>query len=191
MLEQVTAPEHAPRDRSADANPCDRLFPAVYDELRRIAHRHMLRERHGHVLDTTALVHECYLNLADRTTPSWDDRAHFLAIASKAMRHILIDYARRRKAQKRGGDRHRVTLEDRMVAVDAQAAELLSLDEALTALARRHARMATVVERRFFGGMTISETAASLDVSTRTVEKDWTRAKAYLRRALAPQQHTS
>ena len=166
----------------------DRLFPAVYDELRRIARHHMQRERAGHTLGTTALVHECYLNLVDQTRTSWQDRTHFYAVASKAMRHILIDYARRRTAQKRGGDRNQVTLDDAMAAVETQAAELMALDEALTALAERHPRMAQVVECRFFGGMTVKEIAAALDVSARTVERDWTRAKAYLHQALAAEE---
>ena len=170
---------------SDERDAFDRLFPAVYDELHRIAHRHMQRERSDHTLGTTALVHECYLSLVDQTRTSWQDRTHFYAVASKAMRHILIDYARRRMAQKRGGKRDRVPLDDAMAAVETQAAELLSLDEALTALAERHARMAQVVECRFFGGMTVKEIAATLDVSKRTVERDWTRAKAYLHQALA------
>ncbi len=163
----------------------DRLYPAVYAELRRIAHRHVRRERNGHTLHTTALVHECYLRLVDGTQATWQDRAHFLAVASKVMRHILIDYARRRTAQKRGGERRRVTLDNEVLAVEAQAGELISLDEALSALAQRHVRMAEVVECRFFGGMTVKETAAALDVSLRTVERDWTRAKAHLHQALA------
>lgn len=164
----------------------DRLFPAVYDELHRIAHRQLQRERSGHTLDTTSLVHECYLNLIDRTRSSWNDRAHFLAVAAKAMRHILIDYARNKAAQKRGGERRRVTLEAETLAVEAQAVELISLDRALSELARRHARLGAVVECRFFGGMTVDETAAALDVSKRTVERDWTRAKAYLQQELHP-----
>ncbi len=167
----------------------DRLFPSVYEELRRIAHYRLQHERSGHTLNTTALVHECYLNLIDRTRSSWQDRAHFLAVAAKAMRHILIDYARRRNAQKRGGGQRPVALEDEMGAVAAQAAELISLDDALTALADRHARMAEVVECRFFGGMTVKETAAALNVSERTVERDWTRAKAYLYQMLQPGMH--
>lgn len=185
-------PDHAPitellRARGTDADVADRLFPVVYDRLRCIAQRHMQRERQGHTLGATGLVHECYLKVVDQTQTTWEDRAHFFAVASKAMRHILIDYARRRTAQKRGGDRHRVTLDAGMGAVEMQAAELISLDEALTALAERHARMARVVECRFFGGMTVKETAEALDVSARTVERDWARARAYLARALRPE----
>lgn len=171
-----------------DSGAFDRLFPAVYDELRRIAHRHMQRERSGHTLTTTALVHECYLNLADQTRTSWQNRAHFFAVASTAMRHLLIDYARRRTAQKRGGDRNRISLDEAMpntLSVNqTDAAELISLDDALTALAQEHARMTRVVECRFFGEMTVKETASALDVSTRTVERDWTRAKAHLAQML-------
>ena len=184
MLDQLQAARRSAPHRNGGSDALDQLFPVVYDELCHIAHRHLLRERSGHTLSTTALVHECYLNLADRTLTAWQDRAHFLAIASKAMRRLLIDYARRRNAQKRGGNQARITFDDGLVSVQAQAAELLSLDEALSALAERHARMAEVVECRFFGGMTVKETASALDVSTRTVEADWTRAKAYLRRAL-------
>lgn len=169
---------------AGEGDAFDRLFPAVYEELRAIAQRHMQRERAGHTLAATALVHECYLNLADLTRSSWQDRAHFFAIASRAMRHILIDYARRRAALKRGGDRREVTLDDAMGAAEEDAAELLALDDALTELSSRHERMARVVECRFYGGMTVAETAAVLDVSPRTVERDWTRAKAHLRRAL-------
>ncbi len=190
MPDQAHITELLRRYGDDERDAFDRLFPAVYDELRRIAHRHMQRERAGHTLGTTALVHECYLGLVDQTRTSWNDRAHFFAVASTAMRHLLIDYARRRTAQKRGGKRKRVTLDDAMVAAETEAAELISLDKALTALSEKHARMGRVVECRFFGGMTVEETAAALDASARTVERDWTRAKAYLRQALANDEAT-
>lgn len=162
----------------------DQLLPLVYDDLRRIAQNQLRRERSGHTLSPTALVHESYLNLVNRSDCSWNDRAHFFAVAARAMRHVLIDYARKRNAQKRGGSRHRITLDDRMVAVDEQTADLLALDDALDRLAQRDPRMVSVVECRFFGGMTLEETAEALDVSVRTVQRDWTRAKAYLHQML-------
>ena len=162
----------------------ERLLPLVYEDLRRMARRHLRGERPGHTLSTTDLVHESYLNLVDRSRGSWNDRAHFFAVAARAMRHVLIDYARKRNAQKRGGGRDRVPLDPRMVSIDEDAADLLALDEALTALADHDARLVKVVECRFFGGLTVDETASALDVSKRTVERDWTRAKAYLQHML-------
>jgi RNA polymerase sigma factor (TIGR02999 family) len=167
-----------------DDGAFDKLFPLVYDDLRRIARRLLRRERAHHTLGTTALVHECYLNLVDRTQCSLTDRAHFFAVAARAMRHLLIDYARRRNAQKRGGSRTRVPLDDAMISVEAQAADLLALDRALDRLADHSPRMVCIVECRFFGGLTVKETARALDVSPRTVQRDWTRAKAHLQRAL-------
>jgi len=162
----------------------DRLFPLVYDELKRIAHLHLRKERSSHTLNTTGLVHECYLSLAQHQG-SWQDRAHFSAVASRAMRRILVDYARRRNAQKRGGSvQKRVTLDDRLISVEQQAADLLVMDEALTQLSSHDDRIGRLVECRFFGGMTIEETAAVLDISVRTAHRDWQRAKAYLNRAL-------
>jgi RNA polymerase sigma factor (TIGR02999 family) len=162
----------------------DRLFPLVYDELRRIAHHLLRRERADHTFSTTALVHECYIKLADRTECSFQDRAHFFAVAARAMRHLLIDYARKRSAQKRGGNRRRVTLDQEMISIEEQAADLLALDQALDELTDRSPRMGRIVECRFFGGLTVQETAEALGVSPRTVQRDWTRAKAYLHRAL-------
>lgn len=174
-------------DRGAgDKQALDRLFPLIYDELRQIARRHLRGERHDHTLNTTALVHESYLNLVGQTQMSVSDRAHFLAVASTAMRHILIDHARRRRAQKRGGDRIQVSLSDAAVEMADQTTELLALDQALTELSERSPRLGQVVECRVFGGLTVRETAEALSVSPRTVERDWTRAKAYLYRALQP-----
>lgn len=174
-----------------DTGAFDRLVPLVYDDLRRIAHRHLASEREGHTLNTTALVHEAYLRLVDRTRASWTDRAHFYAVASRVMRHILIDYARRRGRVKRGGDAVRVPLERTAVAKEKTAGpalvELLALDEALTRLSERHARMGRVVECRLFGGMRMKEIAGALETSLSTVERDWRRAKAYLYRDLAPE----
>lgn len=164
----------------------DQLVPDVYEELRKIAHRHLRKERSGHTLNTTALVHESYVSLAGSDKLEWESRTHFCAVASRAMRHILVDYARRRAAAKRGGGRIQVTLGEGVAAQQGLPYDLLALDEALQALADRDERLARVVECRFFGGMTVDETADALEVSRRTVERDWTRAKAYLYRTLAP-----
>lgn len=172
---------------AGDDDALERLIPLVYDDLRRIAHQRLHSERPSHTLDTTAVVHEAYLRLVDVSDPDWNGRAHFFAVSSRLIRNLLIDYARRRKADKRGGDAIRVPLDEELDAasIDAPAGvDLLALDEALTALARHDERMERVVECRFFGGLTVRETAQVLGVSTRTVERDWTRAKAYLYRAL-------
>jgi RNA polymerase sigma-70 factor, ECF subfamily len=168
--------------RTGDASALDRLFHLLYDELRIIAHRH-LRSLHGDgacTLNTTALVHESYLKLAGGAPVRGSGRAQFFAVASRAMRSILVDYARRGAAAKRGGDLVRVTLQEGMAAGDARAADLLAVDAALTRLAENLPRLAQVIECRFFGGMTVAETAEALDISPRTVERDWTRARAYL-----------
>lgn len=174
------------RAGAGDARAADVLLPVVYDELHRAA-RHHLRQSGPQTLDTVGLVHEAYLRLVDQTASSWRDRAHFCVIASKAMRHILIDHARRRSALKRGGGQPAVTLDDdRVGAADVETPEhLIALDDALTALAGHDARMAQVVECRYFGGMTAPETADALGLSLRTVERDWTGARAYLYDALS------
>jgi RNA polymerase sigma factor (TIGR02999 family) len=171
---------------AGDESVVDGLIPLVYPDLRRIAHRRLRSEPAALTLDTTALVHETYLNLVDQTRCDWNDRAHFFAVASRLMRRVLIDYARRKKAEKRGGGAVRVTLQEEMAATDPRFGDLLALDDALEELSAHHERMGRVVECRFFGGMTVEETAAALDVSTRTVERDWTRARAYLKRKLRP-----
>jgi RNA polymerase sigma factor (TIGR02999 family) len=163
-----------------DPAAVDRLLPLVYDELRRMAQRALLRERAGHTLNTTALIHETYIRLADQTRTCWSGRAHFLGVASVAMRRILVDYARARKSEKRGGERQPVTLKDSMLSVDEPADAILELDEALAGLAELNGRLARVVECRFFGGLTVEETAAALDITTRTVERDWHKARAWL-----------
>lgn len=167
-----------------DDEALDRLVPVVYDDLRRMAHRQLLNERGDHTLSTTGLVHESFLGLVGQEGTDWRDRAHFFAIASRAMRHVLIDYARRRSARKRGGDRVRVPLEPGMAARREPVEDLLAVEEALSRLEEKDPRLARVVECRFFGGMTVEETACALDSSVRTVERDWTRAKAYLNRLL-------
>lgn len=170
-----------------DRSVVDRLFPVVYDELQRIAHRLLLRERRGHTLSTTALVHEAYFRLVDQTRAEWQDRAHFCAVAAQAMRRILIDYARKRRAEKRGGGQEPVSLDDAHASIDAQADLLLSVDQALQSLDHLSPRLVQVVEMRFFGGMSEEEIAAVLDVSSRTVRRDWVRARAWLYKELFPE----
>ncbi len=175
--------------RNGDRDAFDRLFALLYDELRTIARRHLRDARVGHsqTLDTTALVHESYLRLAGRGQPRWRQRVQFFAVASKAMRHILVDHARRRAASKRGGELIQVTLEDDTALAEQRTAELVALDEALSHLAAKRPRLEAIVECRFFGGMTVEETAEALSVSVRTVEREWTRAKTYLFRMLEPE----
>lgn len=170
--------------RGGDVDVLDRLLPLVYEELRVLARRHLRRQNSGHTFQTTGLVHEVYLKLVDQDAIEWRDRVQFFALASRAMRHLLIDYARRKNAQKRGGERKRVTLDVGMLAIEQQAADFLRLEEELARLAEHDERMGRIVEYRFFGGMTNEEVAQALDVSSRTVERDWKRAKTYLYRAL-------
>jgi RNA polymerase sigma factor (TIGR02999 family) len=175
------------RDGSRDA--LDRLFPLVYEDLRHRASRALRGERDDHTLTTTALVHETYLKLLDVTRVRIQDRAHFLALAATAMRRVLVDYARHHRAQKRGGGAAPVPLTaDGAVVVSADRAEqMLSLDEALERLTRINPRHARMVELRFFGGMTVEQTAEALDLATSTVKLDWQKAKEWLYRELAEQ----
>ena len=163
----------------------DTLVALLYDDLRELARTHIRRQQTGHTLDTTALVHEAYIHLADRTGPSWRGRPRLFAFLSKVMRHILVDHARRRSAAKRGGDAVRVTLRDEAFSPGAAEVDLLALDEALDRLANRDPQLASVVECRFFGGLSESKIAESLGVSVRTVERHWRRARAYLYNMLA------
>jgi RNA polymerase sigma-70 factor, ECF subfamily len=170
-----------------DADPLatlDALVPIVYEQLRAIAHRQRAREAEDHTLDTTALVNEAYLRLVDDTRVTRRGRAYFFGAAARAMRQILVDYARRRDALKRGGGMEVVTLEDRHAVVDGFAAELLDLEAGLQRLARHSPRQAQVVEFRYFGGLEVGEVAELLRVSVRTVELDWTMARAWLFREL-------
>ena len=167
-----------------DRRALDRLLPMVYSELHRIAARQMRHERADHTLNATALVHEVYLKLMDQNRVSWQNRAHFFAIAARAMRQVLISYARKHNAEKRGGGTPNTLLDGKEIALGERADELLALDEALTRLAGFDERLAQVVEYRFFGGLNIEETAAVLDVSTMTVKRDWNKAKAWLYREL-------
>jgi RNA polymerase sigma factor (TIGR02999 family) len=169
---------------AGDEEAAGRLWALVYDGLRRIAHRELRGERPGHTLATTALVHEAYLRLVDEARVSWRDRAHFYALACRAMRHILVDYARQRNAQKRQGRRHEVPLEEALDMAADRSEDLVALDEALEKLAARDARLGQVVECRFFGGLSSAETAEVMGTSLRTVERDWGRARTYLYQAL-------
>lgn len=171
--------------RAGEPSAQESLFPLVYEQLRRIAHRQMAGERAEHTLDTTGLVHEAYLKLVDQTRAEWTDRAHFFAVASNAMRRILVDYARRYRTAKRGTAPLRVSLTDAMLVTEERADTLLAVDEALTELARIDRRLGSVVECRFFAGLTEEETAEVLGVTARTVRRDWTKAKGWLHRTLA------
>ncbi|MBD3236547.1 MAG: sigma-70 family RNA polymerase sigma factor [Candidatus Eisenbacteria bacterium] len=160
----------------------DRLYEAVYDELRRIAARLMKSERADHTLQPTALVHEAYLRLVDQTKVEWRCRAHFFAVAARVMRRILVDHARRRTRQKRGGGEQRVTWNEDLGLCHSRTHETLALDRALARLAELDPRMERVVELRVFGGLTIREVAYALGISTRTVDGDWMVAKGWLAR---------
>jgi RNA polymerase sigma factor (TIGR02999 family) len=167
-----------------DAEALDRLFPIVYERLRKIAHRELRRERPDHTLNATALVHEAYLKLAQLDRISWEGRAHFYGASASAMRRILISYARTRTRQKRGGGATHVALDDVVVAAREQPAELMALEDALARLAERNERQARVVECRYFAGMSVEETATVLDISPATVKRDWTLARAWLNKEL-------
>lgn len=166
--------------RRGDRDALDHLMPRLYDELHAIAHRELSRRRGGATLRTTGLLHEAYLKLVDRSRVRVEDRSHFLALAATAMRHILIDHARSRRTRKRGGGWWRISLDEDVAVADDRLAELIELDEALERLERFDARLCRVVECRFFGGLTVAETGAALDLSPRTVDRAWQKAKAWL-----------
>ena len=167
-------------DRSAMA----RLLPIVYDELRGLAHKQLFNERRDHTFNTTDLVHEAYLKLVKLDRIRWQNRAHFFAIAAQAMRNILVNYAVKRKAQKRGGGQDRIPLDEALVMSEQRAEALLALDEALTRLQAFSERQHRIVECRFFGGLNIEETAEALDISPATVKRDWNVARAWLNREM-------
>lgn len=171
--------------QSGNQTAADRLWSEVYDELRDCARRKLQDERENHTLTTTALVHECYLKLVDQTQVQWKNRLHFFAMASRIMRNILIDYARRRTADKRGGDAPHLPLDDVSVGGEQRSADLLiALDQALDELEEFDERLARVVEYRFFGGMEEQEIADFMDLSARTIRRDWRKAKGWLSRVL-------
>ena len=167
-----------------DADAEERLWAMVYDALHDIAQRELQGMRKSHTISATALVHEVYLKLVDQTQITWRNRAHFYGLACRAMRNILVDHARRRHAQKRRGDRQHVGLEHAVIMAEDRSEALLALDQALEHLAKRDPKLAQVVECRFFGGLTTKETAEVIDVSVRTTERLWKRAKTYLYLAL-------
>ena len=172
------------RASSGDENAASKLMPVVYDELRRLARRYVGRERAPQTIQATALVHEAYLRLAKDKKQNWQGRTHFLAIAAIAMRQILVERARARAAAKRGGSQARVTLNEALVADKGRPVDLVALDHALTRLAAIDGQQARLVELRFFGGLTIEETADALAVSPATVKRSWTLARAWLRREM-------
>lgn len=183
------APLEVPCEQSpADAKlrPADALVPLVYDELRRLARRHLRSERSGHTLRTTALVHEAYLRLAEQHNLLIDEQTRFFAAASTTMRRILVDHARRKRRLKRGGGKEPVPLDDIAdLLSEEDCEELVALDDALNRLAGANPRAATIVENRFFGGLSLEETAELLGVSSRTVQRDWVAARAWLRKEVA------
>ena len=167
-----------------DEECLDRLIPLVQDELHRIASRHMRRERVGHILQTTALMNEAYLRLINQTQVTWRDRAHFFGVAARIMRQILVDHARYAGRGKRGDGQYHLALDEVPIPVSRKPGELIALDDALTRLAAVDARKAQVVELRYFGGLNVEEAAQVLRVSPNTIIRDWSFAKAWLRREL-------
>jgi RNA polymerase sigma factor (TIGR02999 family) len=166
----------------------DRLVPVVLAELRRLAHRYMVLERTGHTLQTTALVNEAYLRLVEIKKVTWQDRAHFFAVSARLMRRILVDFARSRNYQKRGGGAEKVSLSESWIASPLAGRDLIALDDALKALASTDERKSRVIELRFFGGLSVQETAEVLKVSPDTVLRDWRLARAWLARAMSKTQ---
>lgn len=164
----------------------DELFVLVYDDLSRIARNHLRGEGAGHTLSTQALVHESYMRLLGKPGSGWENRSHFYAVASRAMRRVLIDYARKKRSEKRGGSHARITLGDEVQTSDRDLDELLMIDAGIQELEALDPRMARIVECRFFGGLTVAETAEALGTSVRTVERGWTRARGHLYRRLGP-----
>lgn len=171
---------------NGDRAALDQLMPLIYGELRRMARRYMAGQPHGHTLQTTALIHEAYIKLAGQEEKRWQNRAHFFGVAAQAMRHILVDHARTRHAAKRGGAVRAFSLDEAAVLADDQAATLVALDDALKGLARFAPRQSQVVELRYFGGLSVKETAEVLKVSAETVTRDLRMAKAWLLREMEP-----
>ena len=173
-------PETPPEPAAGDPAAAESLFPLLYEELRRIAHRQLYGEREGHTLCTTALVHEAYVKLVDQTRAQFSSRAHFLSVAAQAMRRILVTHARKVRAEKRGGQWRRLDLDQVDIPVEDRAEALVAMDGALDRLAALNPRLSQVVECRFFGGMTEEETAEALGITERTVRRDWVKAKGWL-----------
>jgi RNA polymerase sigma-70 factor, ECF subfamily len=169
---------------AGNRNASEDLFALLYNDFRRLAAMYLKRERPGHTFQPTALVHEAYLKLIDQTRVDWHGRTHFFAVGAQAMRRILVDHARRRNRLKHGGGRYRITLKEGLALSPQLDEDLLAVDEALEKLAAVDARQATIVELRFFGGLSVEEVAEVLGISKRTVEKEWTMVRAWLRREL-------
>ena len=170
---------------NGDQEALEQLMPLVYAELHRLAHQHMRREKAGHILQTSALINEAYLRLANESQLQWENRNHFFGIAARLMRRILVDEARRRNSAKRGGAAMQVSLHEAMTRPEQQAANVVALDDALKRLEAIDSRQGEIVELRFFGGLSIEETAAVLKVSPATVNKDWAFARAWLREQMS------
>ncbi len=171
--------------KDGDQSAFDRLLPIVYDELHRMAKRYMRQQDPGHTLRTTALIHEAYLRLVGQREKPGENRSHFFGVTAKAMRHILVDYARSRHSEKRGGQARQVSLDETAVVSTARARELVQLDDALEQLTKLAPRQGRVVELRYFGGLSVAETAEVLKVSPDTVMRDWSLAKAWLYKTLS------
>jgi len=171
--------------RQGDEAALDRLIPLVHRELHHLAKRYLRRERAGHTLQTTALVNEAYLHLVDCGNVQWQNRAHFFAVAARVMRQILVDYARGRRSDKRGGEELHVALDEAAEVPQARSVDLIALDDALQSLARIDLRKSRVVEMRFFAGLTLDEIAEVFKVSSRTVSRDWELAQAWLYREMS------
>jgi RNA polymerase sigma-70 factor (ECF subfamily) len=169
---------------SGNQNAVAELVPLLYDELRKMASRYLQRERPGHTLQATALVHEAYLRLVDQKDVEWQNRSHFFGVAAQQMRRILVDYARAHHAAKRGGPLPKISLEEALVISEERTGDLLELDEALTRLASIDAQQVRIIELRFFAGLTVEETAKVLGISPATVKREWTTAKAWLAREI-------
>jgi RNA polymerase sigma factor (TIGR02999 family) len=169
---------------NGDQAALDKLMPLIYDELRKMARRYMRQQNPGHTLQTTALIHETYLRMVKQKEKHFENRAHFFGVAAQAMRHILVDYARARQTARRGGAARPISLEEAALVTAERAAELVAFDEALKELEKLSKRQSRVVELRYFGGLSVDETATVLSVSPETVMRDWSMAKTWLHRAL-------
>jgi len=175
--------------RDGDRNALDALVPLVYKELRRLAHFQLRNERQDHTLQSAALVNEAYVRLVRLKTLQWESRTHFFAIAAQLMRQILVDYARRHASAKRGGSVCKLSLDDAMLVSRRRALDVVALDDALQELAKIDARQSRVVELRFFGGLTLEEISAALEIGPATVQRDWTSARAWLYREISRKSH--
>jgi RNA polymerase sigma factor (TIGR02999 family) len=184
MTSRTRVTELLRRHSAGDRAALDQVIPLLYDELRRVARRQLRKEAAGHTLSTTALVNEAYLRMADLQQMEWQDRVHFLSMAARAMRRVLVDHARRHRAEKRGAGLTPITLEDALVVSEENLETVIAVDDLLSRLGALSPRLAQVVEYRFFGGMTEDELAAALGVTPRTVQRDWVKARGWLRETI-------